>query len=90
MDAVTALARRLLRIIAIALTLPPDFFLPQFDKPLAFLRPLHYSPQVSIPEEVTDWPVLLPGDAYRAVVSLLCILLRSCYSLLLVSAHDCD
>ena len=54
MDAVTALARRLLRIIAIALTLPPDFFLPQFDKPLAFLRPLHYSPQVSIPEEVTN------------------------------------
>ena len=52
MEAVTGLARRLLRIIAIALTLPPDFFLPQFDKPLAFLRPLHYSPQVSIPEEV--------------------------------------
>lgn len=52
MDAVTALARRLLRVIAIALTLPPDFFLPQFDKPLAFLRPLHYSPQVSIPDEV--------------------------------------
>ena len=52
MDAVSNLARRLLRVIALALSLPPDFFKAHFDKPLAFLRPLHYSAQVSLPQEV--------------------------------------
>ena len=53
MDAVSGLGRRLLRVIALALSLPEDFFQAYFDKPLAFLRPLHYSAQVSLPEEVT-------------------------------------
>ena len=54
MDAVSGLGRRLLRVIALALSLPEDFFQAYFDKPLAFLRPLHYSAQVSLPEEVSS------------------------------------
>lgn len=57
MAAVHGLSNRLLLLIAIALQLPSDFFLQFYDKPMMYLRPLHYSPQVSLPEEVTT---LLP------------------------------
>lgn len=51
MDAIRGLADRLLPLIAIALQLPTDFFDMYFDKPMASLRPLHYSAQVSLPDE---------------------------------------
>ncbi|KAL3133076.1 hypothetical protein ABBQ38_006978 [Trebouxia sp. C0009 RCD-2024] len=51
MAAVHGLSNRLLLLIAIALQLPSDFFLQFYDKPMMYLRPLHYSPQVSLPEE---------------------------------------
>lgn len=53
MAAVHSLSNRLLLLIAIALQLPTDFFLQFYDKPMMYLRPLHYSPQVSLPDEVT-------------------------------------
>ena len=52
MAAVHDLSNRLLFLIAIALQLPTDFFLQFYDKPMLALRPLHYSPQVSLPDEV--------------------------------------
>lgn len=58
MAAVHGLSNRLLLLIAIALQLPSDFFLQFYDKPMMYLRPLHYSPQVSLPEEVTTLPFL--------------------------------
>lgn len=56
MAAVHSLSNRLLLLIAIALQLPTDFFLQFYDKPMMYLRPLHYSPQVSLPDEVTTLP----------------------------------
>jgi len=61
MDAIRGLADRLLPLIAIALQLPTDFFDMYFDKPMASLRPLHYSAQVSLPDEVC--PALPLGNA---------------------------
>ena len=58
MAAVHHLSNRLLLLIAIALQLPTDFFLQFYDKPMMYLRPLHYSSQVSLPDEVTT---LLPS-----------------------------
>ena len=52
MAAMQDLGNRLLPLIAIALNLPTDFFDQYYEKPLMFLRPLHYSAQVSLPEEV--------------------------------------
>jgi len=52
MDAICGLADRLLPLIAIALQLPTDFFDMHFDKPMIALRPLHYSAQTSLPDEV--------------------------------------
>ena len=46
------LADRLLPLIAVALQLPTDFFDMHFDKPMIALRPLHYSAQTSLPDEV--------------------------------------
>ena len=46
------LGRRLLRLLALCLDLPPAWFLDRFLKPIAILRPLHYSPKLSRPEEV--------------------------------------
>ena len=46
-EAVTALGFRLLRLLALALGLPPDHFAPFFTRPMAFLRPLHYSAERS-------------------------------------------
>ena len=66
MAAVHALSNRLLLLIAIALQLPSDFFLQFYDKPMMYLRPLHYSPQVSLPEEVTT---RLPHTALRMQMS---------------------
>ena len=50
--AVHGLSNRLLLLFAIALDLPLHFFDAYFDKPMMMLRPLHYSAQVSLPEEV--------------------------------------
>lgn len=61
MAAVHHLSNRLLLLIAIALQLPTDFFLQFYDKPMMSLRPLHYSPQVSLPAEAS--PFLLPPTA---------------------------
>ncbi len=52
MDAIRGLADRLLPLIAIALQLPTDFFGVHFDKAMIALRPLHYSAQTSLPDEV--------------------------------------
>lgn len=41
-DAVTALMRRSLHILALSLDLPRDHFDAMFAKPIASLRPLHY------------------------------------------------
>lgn len=38
------LSRRLTELIALCLELPPDFFLPFFERPTTFLRLLHYPP----------------------------------------------
>ena len=45
---------KLLRPMALALDLPPDWFLPHFQKPTTFLRMLHYPPQ----------PADAPDDAF--------------------------
>jgi hypothetical protein len=49
--AVSALGCRLVRLLALSLGLPPDFFEPSFDPPMVFLRPLRYSGRVSRPDE---------------------------------------
>ncbi len=51
-EAVTALGMRLLRLLALALNMEPDFFLPMFQQPMLFLRPLHYIPRRSQPDQV--------------------------------------
>ncbi len=43
---------RLLRLLALALDLPPEHFHPMFTRPMLFLRPLHYAPRQSHPEQV--------------------------------------
>ncbi|KIZ06914.1 hypothetical protein MNEG_1040 [Monoraphidium neglectum] len=48
-SSVTALGHRLLRLLAISLDLEPGHFDPFFDPPMVFLRPLHYSAEVSRP-----------------------------------------
>jgi len=45
-DAVTNLGRQLLRLLALSLQLPADFFNPHFTTPMIALRPLHYSAEV--------------------------------------------
>ena len=51
-SAVTALGMRLLRLLALALDLPAEHFDPMFSKPMLFLRPLHYAPRKSHPDQV--------------------------------------
>ena len=46
------LGRRLLRLLALCLDLPSAWFLDRFLQPIAILRPLHYSPKLSRPDEV--------------------------------------
>ncbi|GLC72573.1 hypothetical protein PLESTF_001266100 [Pleodorina starrii] len=48
-EALYGLGLRLLRLLALSLGLPAEFFAPMFDKPLVALRPLHYSGEVSDP-----------------------------------------
>jgi isopenicillin N synthase-like dioxygenase len=49
--AATRLGMQLLRLVARALELPADFFDPMFDRPMLFLRPLHYIPRRSQPKK---------------------------------------
>lgn len=51
-NAVTALGMRLLRLLALALDLPPEHFHPMFSRPMLFLRPLHYARRTSQPDQV--------------------------------------
>lgn len=51
-DAAMAMSRRVLRLLALSLDLPPAWFLDRFQRPLTTLRLLHYSAQPSDPEEV--------------------------------------
>jgi isopenicillin N synthase-like dioxygenase len=44
-----ALGFRLLRLLAISLDLPPDFFLAFYQQPMYTLRPLHYPGRISEP-----------------------------------------
>jgi isopenicillin N synthase-like dioxygenase len=45
-DALTALGMRLLRLLALSLGLPGDYFTPYFTHPMVALRPLHYTAEV--------------------------------------------
>ena len=47
-----ALGERVMRLIALTLELPEDWFVQRFTRPIAILRPLHYSARISKPEEV--------------------------------------
>ncbi len=58
--AVTALGMRLLRLLALALDLPPEHFHPMFTRPMLFLRPLHYAPRQSHPDKARQTLQLLP------------------------------
>ena len=51
--AVRALGMRLIRLLALALDLPPEHFAPMFSKPMLYLRPLHYAPRKSDPKQVS-------------------------------------
>ncbi|KAL4428005.1 hypothetical protein ABPG75_002094 [Micractinium tetrahymenae] len=46
-QAVRQLGGRLLRLLALSLGLPADYFAPYFTQPMLFLRPLHYSAEKS-------------------------------------------
>ena len=48
-QSVTALGFRLLKLLAMSLGLPADFFLAYFRYPMLMLRPLHYTARVSQP-----------------------------------------
>ena len=51
-DGFYALGQRALRLVALALDLPPTWFLDRFQRPILNMRPLHYSATVSKPDEV--------------------------------------
>ena len=81
-DALTVLGMRLMRLLALTLNLPGEFFTDRFQQPLASLRPIHYSGRISQPNDVRRccpagcpstfvcWLVLAPtaGTALVAVV----------------------
>ncbi|EFJ48980.1 hypothetical protein VOLCADRAFT_59825, partial [Volvox carteri f. nagariensis] len=48
-EALYGLGMRLLRLVALSLDLPPDYFAAAFDRPMVALRPLHYSGERSDP-----------------------------------------
>ena len=48
--AMIGLGMRLVRLIALALRLPLNYFDDKFEKPMAFLRPLHYNEEPSDPK----------------------------------------
>ena len=50
--AVTALGMRLLRLLALALDLPPEHFHLAFTRPMLAFRPLHYAARMSHPDQV--------------------------------------
>lgn len=50
MAAMVHLGLRLVRLLALALRLPADYFEDSFQKPMSFLRPLHYTDEVSSEE----------------------------------------
>ena len=52
-DAVERLGMQLIALLAEALGLDVEAFLKLFDKPMLFLRPLHYSPVKSVPDQVS-------------------------------------
>ena len=82
-DALTALGMRVMRLLALTLNLPADFFTDRFQQPLASLRPIHYSGRVSQPDDVRSFAMLplstvaTPDDidlrsympAFRSVIS---------------------
>ena len=51
-SACLACTLRIVRLIALTLDLPPDFFDQDFTRPIVSLRPLHYSAVPSAPEQV--------------------------------------
>ena len=71
-DAAMAMSRRILRLLALSLDLPPAWFLDRFKRPLTTLRLLHYSAQPSDPNEVREGPcsmldlAWLISDLYRS------------------------
>lgn len=50
-EALSALGFRMLRLLALALDLPPDYFSPFFKTPGMLLRPLHYAAEKSSPSD---------------------------------------
>lgn len=60
--AMRALGMRLVRLVALALDLPPDYFTPMFSQPMLYLRPLHYALRKSDPGLVCFWPACLPDQ----------------------------
>lgn len=63
------LGMRLVRLLAMALRLPRDFFDDKFVRPMAFLRPLHYNEEPSDPEGGL-FAAGANADAYAFRVSL--------------------
>lgn len=51
MRAMTRLGLQLVRLLALALRLPAEFFNDKFEKPMTFLRPLHYTDDISSEKE---------------------------------------
>ena len=47
-----AVGMQLLRLLALSLELPEDWFVERYQAPIALLRPLHYGPKLSKPEAV--------------------------------------
>ena len=58
-DGILALGLRTLRLMSLALDLPPDWFAVRYRNPMLNLRPLHYSADLSRPEEVPSPQSLL-------------------------------
>ena len=53
-NAVEQLGKQLIALLAEALGLDVEAFLKLFDKPMLFLRPLHYSARRSVPDQVSN------------------------------------
>ena len=53
-DAVEHLGMQLIALLAEALGLDVEAFLKLFDKPMLHLRPLHYGPRRSVPDQVSN------------------------------------
>jgi isopenicillin N synthase-like dioxygenase len=55
-DALMELGMRLMRMLALTLDLPRDWFVDRFEKPLGSVRPIHYSGRISQPNDVRGPP----------------------------------